>query len=144
MKTEIRCQQMTPEDALHLLHKAGCPPDVIAHARAVAEYAREIAEQYNERHRNHTGADIELVIAGALFHDTGRARSNGIDHAVAGAAIAHAFCPDTRIVRIIRVEILTHIANSYFCVHPSTAHADRADSTIALNKMTFYEVLSCN
>jgi putative nucleotidyltransferase with HDIG domain len=97
---------MTPKDALHLLHRAGCPPDVIAHAQAVAECAREIAMRYNERHRNHTGADIELVIAGALLHDIGRARSNGIDHAVVGAEIAQAFGLDTRIVRIIRVEIL--------------------------------------
>jgi uncharacterized protein len=94
---------MTPEDAIHLLHRAGCPPDVIAHARAVAECAREIAERYNDRHRNH--ADIELVIAGALLHDIGRARSNGIDHAVVGAEIAQAFCPDTRIVRIIKRHI---------------------------------------
>ena len=61
-------------------------PDFIAHTQAVAEYAREIAERYNERHRN--PADIELVIAGALLHDIGRARSNCIDHAVAGAVIA--------------------------------------------------------
>jgi uncharacterized protein len=94
---------MTPEDAIHLLHRAGCPPDVIAHAWAVAECAREIAERYNDRHRNH--ADIELVIAGALLHDIGRARSNGIDHAVVGAEIAQAFCPDTRIVRIIKRHI---------------------------------------
>jgi uncharacterized protein len=94
---------MTPKDAIRLLHRAGCPPDVIAHARAVAECAREIAERYNERHRN--PADIELVIAGALLHDIGRARSNGIDHAIAGAEIAQAFCPDTRIVRIIKQHI---------------------------------------
>ena len=60
---------MPSEDALHLLHKVNCPSDVIAHAQAVAECAREIAEQYNERHRNH--ADIELVIAGALLHNIG-------------------------------------------------------------------------
>ena len=94
---------MNQKDAIHLLHRAGCPPDVIAHARAVAEYAREIAERYNERHRNH--ADIELVIAGALLHDIGRARSNGIDHAVVGAEIAQAFGLDTRIVRIIKRHI---------------------------------------
>jgi uncharacterized protein len=94
---------MTPKDAIHLLHKAGCPPDVIAHAQAVAEYAREIAERYNERHRNH--ADIELVIAGALLHDIGRARSNGIDHAVVGAEIAQALGLDTQIVRIIERHI---------------------------------------
>ena len=94
---------MTPEDAIHLLHRAGCPPDVIAHAQAVAECAREIAVRYNERHRNH--ADIELVIAGALLHDIGRAHSYGIDHAVAGAEIAQAFGLDTRIVRIIKRHI---------------------------------------
>ena len=94
---------MTPEDAIRLLHKACCPPDVIAHARAVAECAREIAERYNERHQNH--ADLELVIAGALLHDIGRARSNGIDHAVVGAEIAQAFGLDTRIVRIIKRHI---------------------------------------
>lgn len=94
---------MIPEDAIHLLHKVGCPPDVIAHARAVAEYAREIAERYNERHRNH--ADIELVTGGALLHDIGRARSNGIDHAVVGAEIARSLGLDTRIVRIIKRHI---------------------------------------
>ena len=94
---------MNQKDALHLLHKAGCPPDVIAHAQAVAEYAREIAEQYNKRHRN--PADIELVIAGALLHDIGRARSNGIDHAVVGAEIAQAFGVDTMTVRIIKRHI---------------------------------------
>ena len=94
---------MNQKDTIHLLHKAGCPPDVIAHARAVAECAREIAERYNERHRN--PADIELVIAGALLHDIGRARSNGIDHAVVGAGIAQEFGLDTRIVRIIKRHI---------------------------------------
>jgi len=94
---------MTPEDALRLLHKAGCTPDVIAHARAVAKYAQEIAERYNTKHRN--PADIELVIAGALLHDIGRAHSNGIDHAVVGAEIAQAFGLDTRIVQIIKRHI---------------------------------------
>jgi len=94
---------MTPEDAIHLLHKAGCPPDVIAHARAVAKYAREIAVRCNKKHRN--PVDIELVIAGALLHDIGRARSNGIDHAVAGAEIAQALGLDMRIVRIIKRHI---------------------------------------
>ncbi|MEA3282459.1 MAG: HDIG domain-containing protein [Euryarchaeota archaeon] len=94
---------MTPKDTLHLLHKADCPPDVIAHAHAVAKYAREIAERYNARHRN--PADLELVITGALLHDIGRARSNGIDHAIAGAEIAQAFGLDERIVRIIKRHI---------------------------------------
>ncbi|MEA1894217.1 MAG: HDIG domain-containing protein [Euryarchaeota archaeon] len=86
-----------------MLHKAGCPPDVIAHARAVAECAREIAMQCNEKHQNH--ADIELVIIGTLPHDIGRARSNGIDHTVAGAEIAQALGLDARIARIIKRHI---------------------------------------
>ncbi|MEA3323780.1 MAG: HDIG domain-containing protein [Euryarchaeota archaeon] len=94
---------MTPKDTIHLLHKAGCPPDVIAHAWAVAKYALEIVERYNERHRN--PADIELVITGALLHDIGHARSNGIDRAVVGAEIAQAFGLDELIVRIIKRNI---------------------------------------
>jgi uncharacterized protein len=94
---------MNQKDAIQLLHKAGCPPDIIAHAQAVAECAREIAERYNERHRN--PADIELVIAGALLHDIGRARSNGIDHAVVGAELARLLGLDERIVRIIKRHI---------------------------------------
>jgi len=94
---------MNQKYAIHILHKAGCPPDIIAHTRAVAKYAREIAERYNEKHRNH--ADVELVIAGALLHDIGRARSNGIDHAVAGAEIARSLGLDERIVQIIKRHI---------------------------------------
>ena len=78
MKYDAR-QQMTPKDAIHLPHITNGPPDVIVYSHAVAECAREIAERYNERHRNPT--DIDLMIAGALLHDIGRARSNGIDHA---------------------------------------------------------------
>ena len=94
---------MTPKEALHLLHRAGCPADVIAHAKAVAEYASEIAERYNTRHRNH--AEVDLVIAGALLHDIGRAQSKGIDHAIVGAEIAQGFGVDMRIVRIIKRHI---------------------------------------
>ena len=137
----IQQSRITPKDAIHLLHKADCPPDVIAHARVVAEYVREIAERTTRGTGTH--ANIEPVIAGALLRDIGRARSTGIDHAVVGAEIVQAFCLDTRIVRIIRVESLTHIANSHFYMHLSTAQADCPDSTIALNKMTFYTVSQC-
>ncbi len=109
---------MNQEDCIHLLKKAGCSPAVIEHSLAVAEYAREIAMRYNERRSNHvnranttdpTGladqADLELVTTGALLHDIGRARSNGINHAVIGAEIARSFGLDVTIVRIIERHI---------------------------------------
>ncbi len=115
---------MNQEDCIHLLKKVGCSSEVIEHSLAVAEYAREIAMRYNARHSNHadrdnptdpanpadpTGhadqADIELVTAGALLHDIGRARSNGINHAVIGAEIARSFGLDAAIVRIIERHI---------------------------------------
>jgi len=109
---------MNQEDCIHLLKKAGCSPAVIEHSLAVAEYAREIAMRYNERHSNHVNranttdptnptdqADLELVTMGALLHDIGRARSNGINHAVIGAEIARSFGLDATIVRIIERHI---------------------------------------
>ncbi|MEA1905835.1 MAG: HDIG domain-containing protein, partial [Euryarchaeota archaeon] len=109
---------MNQEDCIHLLKKAGCSPAVIEHSLAVAEYAREIAMRYNERRSNHVNlanttdpanpadqADLGLVTAGALLHDVGRARSNGINHAVIGAEIARSFGLDATIVRIIERHI---------------------------------------
>ena len=94
---------MKPEEAIRLLHKVGCSPNVIEHCLAVAEYASEIAMRYKERHHSHV--NIELVTTGALLHDIGRARSNGIDHAVIGADIARSLGLDDRIVRIIERHI---------------------------------------
>lgn len=109
---------MNQEDCIHLLKKAGCSPAVIEHSLVVAEYAREIAMRYNERHSNHVNranatdpadpadqADLELVTMGALLHDIGRAQSNGINHAVIGAEIARSFRLDATIVRIIERHI---------------------------------------
>ncbi|MEA1945248.1 MAG: TIGR00295 family protein [Euryarchaeota archaeon] len=94
---------MKQEEAIRLLHKAGCSSDVIEHSRTVAECASEIAMRYKRRH--HSPVDIELVTIGALLHDIGRARSNGIDHAVIGADIIRSLGLDDRIVRIIERHI---------------------------------------
>ena len=94
---------MTPEEAINLLREAGCSPDIIEHCQIVAEYAREIAEQYNSRHDR--PADIELVTIGALLHDIGRARSHRVKHVVIGAEIARSLGLDEWIVRIIERHI---------------------------------------
>jgi len=72
-----------PDEAkcLEILEEAGCSEDVISHCRAVAELAVEIANLVLE-------ADVDLVRAGALLHDIGRARSHGIDHGIIGREMA--------------------------------------------------------
>ena len=85
---------MKRKEALALLKKYGASEDVIRHVKKVRDYAVEIAEQ-------NPSADRELVEAGALLHDIGRARTHGIDHAVAGAEILRSEDVDERIVRIV-------------------------------------------
>jgi len=64
-----------------LLIKAGCSPDVVAHCRAVSKAAVSIAELVS------VPLDRELVRLGGLFHDIGRARTQGIGHALVGVEI---------------------------------------------------------
>ena len=98
MKTEIRCQTTDgPRRRKSTCSTKQAAHQTSSHTLTVTECAWEIAVRHNERHRNH--ADIELVIAGALLHDIGRACSKGTDHAVAGAEIAQAFGPDMRIIK---------------------------------------------
>lgn len=70
----------TREECLALLEKSGCNKGVIKHCLAVEDLAVRMAELAK--------ADKELVSVGALLHDIGRARTHGVDHAVAGANIA--------------------------------------------------------
>jgi len=84
---------MKSKEALALLRKYGVSESVIRHVKMVRDYALEIAEQ-------NPSADVELVEAGALLHDIGRARTHGIDHAVVGADILRREGVDDRIVRI--------------------------------------------
>ena len=69
----------TRDECLKYLHDAGCSEDVITHCRAVSALAVMIAEK--------AGADCRLVEAGALLHDIGRSRTQGMYHAIEGARI---------------------------------------------------------
>lgn len=64
-----------------LLIKAGCAPDVIAHCIAVSKTAMSLAERVS------VPVDLGLVRVGGLYHDIGRARTQGIGHAIAGVEI---------------------------------------------------------
>ncbi len=99
---------MTEKDAIALLIKSGCSSDVIEHCKRVAEYARKIALDINKCAPK-KGAliyiDINTVILGGLFHDIGRSKTQGIDHAVVGAAIAIENGLNDKLVNIIERHI---------------------------------------
>jgi uncharacterized protein len=65
-----------------ILITAGCSRDVVAHCVAVSAIAVSLAGRVK------ASLDRELVRQGGLLHDIGRARTHGIDHAVAGVEIA--------------------------------------------------------
>lgn len=95
-------------EAIDLLRKSGCPEGVVEHCRAVAEYAREIAEGIRTcsiKKGTHVKIDIDLVYIGGLLHDIGRSRTHGIFHAVEGAGIAVEYGLDEKLVNIIERHI---------------------------------------
>jgi len=77
-----------------VLRAAGCSRRVIAHCHCV----RDIALSFCDR----SGvADCELVNAGALLHDIGRAFSHSLSHAQTGAAWCREYGVPVDVVRIV-------------------------------------------
>ena len=91
---------MNRDVCLEILRNAGCNSEVIQHSVAVADLALEICDT-----RWKDLADHELIEAGALLHDIGRSRTQGIHHAVVGAAIGRELGLDPRLVLIIERHI---------------------------------------
>jgi uncharacterized protein len=87
------------EQALGLLLKYNCSPQVISHCIAVADLAVETAGKFEKK-----GFIIntELVEAGALLHDIGRSQTHTIDHAIEGAKIAQSIGLPENVIRIIK------------------------------------------
>jgi len=73
------------EQAIELLRKNHCPPQVVNHCIAVADLSLETATKLGARGLK---INIELVEAGALLHDLGRSKNHTVDHAIVGAQIA--------------------------------------------------------
>ena len=84
---------------VEILRKAGCSPDVVAHCITVSNVALSVAERLT------APVDRELVRQGGLFHDIGRSRTHGIEHAVAGAEIAKHLGFSDQLVNIIERHI---------------------------------------
>jgi uncharacterized protein (TIGR00295 family) len=83
----------TPGQCLRLLREAGCSEEVINHCKAVRKIAVRIAKKAH--------ANIQLVEAGALLHDIGRSKTQGIMHGAEGAKIAIALGLPESLVNII-------------------------------------------
>lgn len=76
---------MDIQTCLKALNDYNCPPNVIAHSRAVSKKAVEIAKTYSKK--TDATVDMEHVMYGALVHDIGRSKTHSIQHAVVGAEI---------------------------------------------------------
>jgi uncharacterized protein len=87
------------EQAIELLRKYNCPPEVINHCEEVAKLALEIAGKLEKKGIK---VDLKLVEAGALLHDIGRSKSHAVDHGAVGAKIAELEGLPEAVVRIIR------------------------------------------
>ncbi len=83
------------KECIAILKEAGCSPRIIHHSRTVKLVADVIAARIPNVNR-------ELVVAGALLHDLGRARDNTIRHAVIGAEMAEELGIPKDVSEIIR------------------------------------------
>ena len=87
------------EQAIELLRKNSCSPQVISHCLAVANLAVETAAKLE---RKGLKLDIKLVEAGALLHDLGRSKAHTVDHAIIGAQIAKSLGLAEPVIKIIK------------------------------------------
>jgi tRNA (cytidine56-2'-O)-methyltransferase len=90
------------DECLRILTEAGCSKKVIHHVSTVTKLALKIAERF-------PNADKNLIEAAGLLHDLGRARTHGINHAVAGGELARELQLPSEIINIIERHICAGI-----------------------------------
>ena len=81
-------------DCLRILRDAGCKKRVIIHCCTVRTVAEEMMKKID--------CDRDLVVAGAMLHDLGRAKDHSILHAMIGAQMAEDLGLPSEVVEIIR------------------------------------------
>jgi uncharacterized protein len=130
-----------------VLINAGCSADVVAHCTAVSIAALSLARKIK------APVDQELVRLGGLFHDIGRSRTHGIEHAVTGAHIAREVGFSEQLVLIIERHIGAGITateavrlglprKDYLPRTPEEKIVSYADNlTSGVREMPFYEAL---
>lgn len=62
---------------IQILKSLNCPDHLIDHSVAVCKKALKLSSNFD--------IDLEILKTGALLHDIGRCKTNGIDHAIVGA-----------------------------------------------------------
>lgn len=85
------------KQCLQYLRQAGCSEEVIIHCQSVRDVAVRIASKAHAR--------MDLVEAGALLHDIGRAKTHTIRHGIEGARIAKSIGLSKELVQIIERHI---------------------------------------
>jgi len=88
----------SPEEAVRLLRKVGCQPNVVAHCMTVMKLATKLAEEIKA---HGVKVDIQLVRVGAILHDIGRSKTHSVDHAVVGGKIARSLGLPNSVISII-------------------------------------------
>lgn len=78
-----------------MLEKAGCPEEAVLHSIEVARKALEISSRVK------IPVDRKLIARGAIFHDLGKAKTNGMQHGEIGAQMAADLGLEQEIIDII-------------------------------------------
>jgi len=87
------------EQAIGILQKNKCTPEVIVHCQAVALLALELAEKFKAKNYS---VDMALIEVGALLHDLGRAKTHSVNHAIEGMQLAQAEGLPNSVICIIK------------------------------------------
>lgn len=82
------------QECLRILRYAGASEPVIVHIQLVTDGCLLVGRRCSAR--------MDLVEAGAMLHDLGRARTHGLDHAQLGARMAREMGLPEELVEIIR------------------------------------------
>ncbi len=82
------------KECLRILREEGCKVSIIQHVCTVKAIAEEMARL--------SGANARLVRAGALLHDVGRSRTQGVMHVAEGVRIARERKLPEELVQIIQ------------------------------------------
>jgi len=93
---------------LKLLEDLNSSTYLIEHSKAVLAKALEIATNFD--------VDLEIVRAGALLHDVGRTKTQGVRHGIEGAQILREQGFPKDVVRIAEVHIGAGIPRNEACL----------------------------
>jgi uncharacterized protein len=87
------------EQATKILTENGCTVAVVNHCLAVTDFALQIATKLQQKGFK---VDLELVEAGAMLHDLGRAKTHGVEHSLVGAQMAQTLGLPQEVINIVK------------------------------------------